>query len=82
MSPGSFGFAWVHLGAPSGRGVHLCSCGFTRECLGVLGFIRVRGGSLGGAYVSPGSLVFACVHYGAPLDRRVYSGSQGSLGTL
>ena len=56
----SFMFAWVHSGAPMGlwvnsgsRGftraglvVHSGSLGFASERLGVVGFIRVRVGSL------------------------------------
>ena len=46
MSSGSFRFAWVHLGSPRGRRVHLGSRGFTLAALGVVPFIRVRLGSL------------------------------------
>ena len=60
-SSGSFGFAWVHSGAhrgihssaPKGRRVHWGSHGFSRAHLGVVGFIRVRVGSLRRASESP-----------------------------
>ena len=43
---GSLGFAWVHSGALSGCRIHKGSRGFTHACLGVVGFIRVRVGTL------------------------------------
>ena len=53
---GSFGFAWVHLDAPSGRRLHLVSRGFNWARLVVTGYIPVRLGSLGCAYLTPGSI--------------------------
>ena len=46
---GHRGFAWVHLDAFRGPPVYSGSCGFTWVLLGVVGFIRVRVGSLGRA---------------------------------
>ena len=43
-SLGSFGFTWVLSGPPRSRRVHSRSRSFTREGLGVFGFIRVRVG--------------------------------------
>ena len=86
-------FAWIHYGAPSvrrrrwrgyilrgansGGWVHSVSRGFTAVHLGI-GFIRVRVGSLGYAYISSsGSLGLPWVHSSALRGRRVHSGLRG-----
>ena len=48
MHSGSFVFASVHYGAPIGSMVDMGSRRLTRACLGVMGYIRVHVGSLGG----------------------------------
>ena len=48
MWSGSFMFAWVNLGAPSGRRVDSGSLGFTWAGIVDIWFIRVPVGSLGG----------------------------------
>ena len=45
--------------------------------LSAVGFIGVRVGSLGRAYVSPGIFGFACVQLGLHMGGQVYSGSRG-----
>ena len=42
VSSGSFGFAWVHLGATRDGRVNSCSRGITPARLAVVGFIQVR----------------------------------------
>ena len=52
-------FTCVHSGAPRGLRVHSGSHWFTGACLGVVGFIRIRVGSLVRTYAMSGSLGFA-----------------------
>ena len=35
-SSGSFGFAWIHFGAPMGCRIHPVLCGFTRVVVGLI----------------------------------------------
>ena len=53
---------FVNSGAPSGRGVHSASNGFTQASLSVLGFIWVRFGSIGCEKCSSVSFSFARVY--------------------
>ena len=55
----------VYSEAPRGGGVHSGSRGFNQAGLGVVGFYRVREGSLGRALGSSG---FAWVHSCAPMN--------------
>ena len=73
MSLGSFGFAWVQSCAHRRHLDHSGSFGFTRTRIGVVGFIRVREGSLWTAWGPTGSFGFARVHEVTP------SGLRGSL---
>ena len=59
----------IHSGSRVSTGVRLF----------VVGFIRVRNGSLGRAYMSSGSFGFACVNSVARKSRRVHSRRLGSL---
>ena len=63
-SCGAFGFAWVHSGTPRCLPVHSGSCVFTRSRLEVVGFIRVRVGSLLRPNIRRGR---SCVFTGARL---------------
>ena len=73
-SSGSFGFAWVHFGAPRGR---RGSRGFTSPLIEVVRFFRVCVGSLGSAMASLVSFKFACVHSCASWGHQVLSSSRG-----
>ena len=87
-SPGSLTFAWAHSFAPRDRRVYWGLRGFTRVRLRVIGFIRVRQGSLRRfIHVLLGSLRrtkwwsglfwFAWFHSGAPSARRDHLRSCG-----
>ena len=64
------------LGAPRGCRNNSGSRELTRACLGVVGLIRVRVGSLGRVVGSSGSFGFACVHSGAISGRPIHPGSR------
>ena len=61
VSPGSFGLAWVHSGAPRCRSVHFGSLVIIPARVGVSRFIWVCVASLGSVWGSPGSFGFARV---------------------
>ena len=67
MSPGSFGFASVHLGTPSVRYVHSGSLGLPRSRLAVagsVGFMRVHCGAHRGRTINLGSRGFILARIG------------------
>ena len=64
ISPGSFGLAWVHSGAPRCCREHSGSLGFTRVPIGVSGFAWVHSGAQMCRRVNSVSRVFTWARVG------------------